>query len=113
MTRRPGMSLTETVVALGLAALLLPLMLELLPSSALMIQRAEDVQTATGIALEELQALRASPESGEAVVVRNDTRFAVTRTVHLLEEGVWDLVVQVQGPRGAPVTVATRMLKDP
>lgn len=103
-----GASLIEIVVALGLAALLLPLVMNLLPTSALALQRAEDLQAATGLAMRAMDEFRDDFQEREETLVVNGSKFEVTREKFEIRPRTWDLVVTVQGPRGAPVVLATR-----
>lgn len=105
---RRGFSLLEVVVALGLAALILPLMLELLPTSALALQRAEDLQTATGVAVRAMDQMRADPRAGNSKVELNRTVFTIVTEVHDVRPGVVDLVVRVTDERQHEVRLATR-----
>lgn len=105
------MSLIEVVVALALAALMLPLMLDLLPTSALALQKAEDLQTATGVALQAIDTMRLEPKDSDRDVVLNGTSFHVKERAYEISEGVYDLVVEVEFPRSEPVRLATRFRK--
>lgn len=110
--RRRGFSLLEVVVALALAALVLPLVLDLLPTSALALKRAEDLQAATGLATRALDEMRADPEPGQARVELNDTRFLVVREVFEIRPGILDLVVRVIDERKHEVRLATRIRRS-
>lgn len=110
--RRRGFSLLEVVVALALAALVLPLVLDLLPTSALALKRAEDLQAATGLATRALDEMRADPKPGQARVEINDTRFTVVREVFEVRPGITDLVVRVIDERKHEVRLATRIRRS-
>ena len=108
--KRPAFSLLEVVVALGILALLFPLMLDLIPSSRLASFRAELIQEATSSALLWLEQARAHPanRSGE-VVVNNVTFKAQTQIFPVPNESMDDIVVTFTPPRGAPIVLASRV----
>ncbi len=109
------MSLLEMVVALGLVALVLPFLLNLVPSSALALKRAEDVDAASAYATRLLEEARATPPTRPGVdldttVTLNNTRFR--REVHAVDNypALRDIVVAISGPaRLQPIRMATRL----
>ncbi|GMU55397.1 MAG: hypothetical protein AMXMBFR33_45430 [Candidatus Xenobia bacterium] len=112
-----GLSLLEMVVALGLLALVLPFLLNLVPSSALALKRAEDVDAASAYATRLLEEARATPPSRlgvdlDSFVTLNNTRFRVVREVYAVDNypALRDVVVAISGPaRLQPIRMATRL----
>jgi prepilin-type N-terminal cleavage/methylation domain-containing protein len=108
--KKAGFSLLEVVVALGILALLFPIMLNLVPSSRLATFRADLIQTATASALLWLEQARKNPVPRQAdVVVNNITFKATTQIFPVPQEAMDDIVVTFIPPRGGAIVVATRI----
>ncbi|MEW6278780.1 MAG: hypothetical protein AB1758_09175 [Candidatus Eremiobacterota bacterium] len=115
--RRRGLSLMELVVALGLLALTFPMLLNLLPASQLARRKAENLQSATSLALEWLEDARVNPPAGpgldrDLTVRLNGTRYQARREVVEVSPEAFDVVVTLEGP-GEPVRLATRIARGP
>lgn len=115
-----GLSLLEVVVALALIALVLPFLLNLVPSSALALKRSEDVNAASAYAAKLLEEVRADPSPTPGVVTStvrlNNTDFRIVREIYAVDRqpSLHDVVVSVHGPaRFAPIRVATRIGGSP
>ncbi len=113
-----GLSLLEVVVALALLALVLPFLLNLVPSSALALKRAEDVNAASAYAAKLLDESRCAPNftvgvDKQETVTLNNTEFQVAREIYAVQgmDEMRDVVVSVTGPRRfQPIRMATRLL---
>ncbi|MBI3924867.1 MAG: hypothetical protein HY319_04950 [Armatimonadetes bacterium] len=115
---RRGLSLLEVVVALGLLALVLPMLVNLIPSSAVALRRAQDIDAATAYAHKVLEEARrdstlAPGATLEAEVTINRTNFRMIREVYEVSPaslGLVDVVVLMQGtPSFPPIRLSTRM----
>lgn len=85
---RRAFSVIEVIVAFGLLSILVAIFFNLIPSSTLASMRAENRLSASNIAQNELESLRAAPYSGISArngnvreEMRGPTRFRVETTV--------------------------------
>ena len=115
---RRGASLLEVIIALGLLAIIIPLILNLLPSSMLSLRRAERLQVATTLAsyrIDEVAYLR--PEAGrdlDVVVDLPPNHYRVVREFYALDIYRLDVVVSCELVDSGlpPVRLATRLLRS-
>ncbi len=112
---RRGFSLVEIIVAAGLLALAIPLILNLLPTSFLSLRKAEAIQVATSLALYRMDEVAfLQPVTGVDLRERlkvGPRDYALTREFYQLDATRWDAVVCVECEDLAPIRVATRVLK--
>ncbi len=101
-----GMSLLEMVVCIGLLALVIPFVLNLIPSGSLALHKAEEVQAATATAALLIE------EAGEGDLDEERGEFHVRRAIYQVDDRLSDVVVEVTPRRGAPVRLATRIRVD-
>ena len=112
--RQKALSLLEVIVALGLVAVILPMLLSLFPTCLANLRHSEKVQIATTLAAYRLdEACLLLPEVGvdsdETVTVGKE-RYRVVREYYSLDSVRWEAVVTVtSASAGAPVRLATRL----
>jgi prepilin-type N-terminal cleavage/methylation domain-containing protein len=118
MKRNQGVTLVELVVCVALLGLVVGFVVNLLPTGTLGLQRASDVSAATAYGVEVVDNATQNPLNPyqqslvdiDRTVQVGPTDFHVTRTWYPAEGGtMYDVVVTMQGPRGTPVTVGTRV----
>lgn len=116
MTRR-AVSLLEVVVALGLMAVVIPLLLNLLPSSMMSLRRAERLQVATTLAayrMDEVNLLNPAPGVDlNEIVTLSSRRYQVVREFYIVDGDRLDVVVTVNllDSNLPPIRLATRVLR--
>jgi type II secretory pathway pseudopilin PulG len=114
-----GASLLEVVIALGLLAIIIPLIFNLLPSSMLSLRRAERLQVATTLAsyrMDELSLLE-EPQPGRDLdeeISLPPHRYRVVREFYALDTYRMDVVVSCELVESGlpPVRLATRLLRS-
>ncbi|MEW6281564.1 MAG: type II secretion system protein [Candidatus Eremiobacterota bacterium] len=111
--RHRGLSLLETVVAIGLVGLMIPFVLNLIPSGTLALKRAETLEVATAYGWKLIEEARRLPTVQGKDVDRDvkvgGTGFHVTREFFPVGDNLRDVVVTMRPSRGEPVRLATRM----
>lgn len=118
MSRR-AIGLMEVVVALGLLATVLPLLLNLFPSSLATMRRSEHLQTATGLAIYRLdecrllKKLRPGVDLDETVAL-GEQSFRLVREFYELDAMRLEVTVSVLvvGKKLAPVSLTTRLIRS-
>jgi hypothetical protein len=112
---RRGLSLVEIIVATGLLAVGIPLLLNLLPTSFLSVRKSEVIQQATSMAIYRLDEVPfLTPRAGVDLneVQRVGLRdFRVIREFYQLDSYRWDVVIQCSCEDLTPVRLATRIIK--
>lgn len=114
--RRRGLSLIEVIVAAGLFALAVPLLLNLLPTSFLSLRRSETIQTATSLALYRLDEVpflppREGVDLDESIAVK-DRVYRLVREFYRVDRVRWDVVIVCTTEELPPCRLATRVLRD-
>ena len=109
---RKGMSLLELVVCIGLLALVIPFVLNLIPSGTLALRKAEEVQEASAYGVILIDQARSSPALGLDLdenrrVGRSE--YHVRREIYQVDDRLRDVVVELTPRRGQPMRLATRM----
>ncbi|MFN8608170.1 MAG: prepilin-type N-terminal cleavage/methylation domain-containing protein [Vulcanimicrobiota bacterium] len=111
-----GFSLVEVIVAAGLLAVSIPLLLNLLPTSFLSLRKAELMQQATSMALYRLdEAQFLTPRRGVDLdeVQRVGARdYRLVREFYQLDSQRWDVVVSCGCDELTPVRMATRLIRE-
>ncbi|MBT9584834.1 hypothetical protein IV102_15930 [bacterium] len=111
------MSLLEVIVALALLAMILPLILNLLPTSMLSLRRAERLQIATTLASYRMdEANLVDPRPGvdvDEIVPLSSRRYHVVRQFYAIDSERIDVVVSVTllDTDLPPVSLASRLLR--
>ena len=113
---RRGGTLLEIVVAAGILALAIPLVLNLLPTGLLSLRKAESLQISTSLAFyrmdeARLLAPRSGPQPVELVQIGPQT-FTLAREFYQVDAQRWDVVVVCQPQGLAPVRLATRLVRE-
>jgi prepilin-type N-terminal cleavage/methylation domain-containing protein len=117
VTRR-GVSLLEVTVAAALMGIVLLAVVELLPSSTLSLQHAEDLEAATAYGLYMLDDARTYPEH---LLTAPDVELDVTvarSSWHVVRHavdggnGLADVVVTLSARHRPPITLGTRVSVD-
>ncbi|MBS2034524.1 hypothetical protein JST97_06040 [bacterium] len=117
MSRR-ALSLMEVVVAFGLLATVLPLLLNLFPTSLATLRRSGHLQTATSMAIYRLdECSRLNPRPGidlSETFSLGDQRFQVVREFYSLDAQRLEVTVSVVplGAKLAPVRLTTRLIRS-
>jgi len=112
---RRGVSLLEVVVALGLLAIVIPLLFNLLPSSILSLRRAERLQVATTLAAYRMDELSLMiPQAGvdvNEVISVPPHRYRVVREFYANDIYRMDVVVlcELLDSQLPPIRLATRL----
>lgn len=110
-----GHSLLEMVVAAGILAMALPLVLNLLPTSFFALRKAENIQIATSLAIYQLDEARyIAPRPGaeaETVTVGGQI-YRLTREFYRVDTVRWDVLVVCSNQQLAPVRLATRIIRE-
>lgn len=109
------MSLTETVAAAGLLALIVPLLLNLLPTGFLSLRRSECIETSTSLALYRMDEVSfVTPREGidldESIQVK-DRVYRLVREFYRLDPIRWDVVIVCTTPGEQPCRLVTRVLR--
>lgn len=113
-----GASLLEVVVALGLLAVIIPLIFNLLPSSMMALRRAERLQVATTLASYRMDELgRFNPVAGvdvDEVVVLPPQKYRLVREFYNVDAYRMDVVVSCHlvDTDLPPVRLATRLVRS-
>jgi prepilin-type N-terminal cleavage/methylation domain-containing protein len=116
--RRRGLSLVELVVCVALLGLVVGFVVNLIPAGTLGLQRATDVSAATAYGLETDDSATQTPLPANApmqvdvdrIVHLGNSDFHLVRSWYPTDSGqMFDVVVTLQGPRGAPVTLGMRV----
>ena len=113
-----GASLLEVVIALGLLAIIIPLIFNLLPSSMLSLRRAERLQVATTLAsyrMDEVALIEPQPGRDlDEVVTLPPHRYHLAREFYALDIYRLDVVVSCELVDSGlpPVRLATRLLRS-
>lgn len=110
-----GHSLLEMVVAAGILALALPLILNLLPTSFFALRKAENIQIATSLAIYQLDEARyLTPRLGAEVetVAVGGHDYQVAREFYRVDTLRWDVLVVCTSQQLAPVRLATRVIRE-
>ena len=114
MARR-ALSLIEVVVALGLVAVILPLLLSLFPTSLASLRQSERLQVATTLAAYRLdEACLLLPNPGvdlDETVTVGKQRYRVVREYYALDPMRLEAVVTVTLDDNRPDRLATRLGK--
>ena len=103
-------------MALSLAALVLPFLLNLIPSGRLAQQKGENLQAATAFALEWIEDASLKPPKVDGTdkdqtVLLNGVAFHATREARQVEgqKDLQDVIVTLTTPRGEPIRLAIRL----
>jgi hypothetical protein len=112
--RRRALSLIEIVVGLALLVLVLPLALNLIPSSMMVQRRAADTEAAVGVGMGWLEETRSETPLNTTTysldIPAGQTNFQGTRAIYSLDAYSCDVVILLQPPRGEPIQLAERIL---
>lgn len=116
MARR-GLSLLEIIFALGILATLLPLVLNLLPTSLLALRRSEQLQSATSLALYRVDEAQYLPRRA-GVDLQEDVRlgeltYHVVREMYRVDDRRYDVAVACGSSELPPVVLRTRLRVSP
>jgi hypothetical protein len=109
---RKGLSLLELVVCFGLLALVIPFVLNLVPSGTLALRKAEVVQEASAYGLVLIDEARNSPAMGldlDTTRTVGRTEFRIRREIYQVDDRLRDVVVELTPRRGQTMRLATRM----
>ncbi len=109
---KKGLSLLELVVAFGLLALVLPFVLNLIPSGTLAMKKAEEIQEASAYGWKLIEEARASTALGvdlNTQVTLGTTQYQVVREIYQVDDRLRDVVVELRPRRGEPQRLAARM----
>ncbi|MEW6281907.1 MAG: hypothetical protein AB1758_25095 [Candidatus Eremiobacterota bacterium] len=121
---RRGLSLMELVVAVGLVALVVPLVLSLLPSGILTERKATSLEASTLLALTWLEEARKTPPAPPDSFTRRWTdrdqllrlggaEFRATRLNSVVSDDLLDVVITLDPTgRGENVVMSTRILRS-
>jgi hypothetical protein len=104
--------LLELVVCVALLALVIPFVLNLVPSGTLALKKSEQVQEASCYAFKLIEEARNSPAMGldlDTTVRLGTTDYAVRREIFQVDSRLRDVVVEMKPGRGQPIRLATRM----
>jgi hypothetical protein len=115
---KSGVSLLEVVVALGLVAVIMPLILNLLPSSMMSLRRSERLAVATTLAAYRLDEAQLLPykvgQDLDEVINLNPQRYRLQRVFTPVDDYRVDVSVScvLLDSNLPPIELRTRLIRE-
>jgi prepilin-type N-terminal cleavage/methylation domain-containing protein len=123
MGHREGFTLIEMIVALGIIAVSLIMIISIIPTGVLSLKKAEDIQSASAYGMSLIEETRKSRPAYTAYPVTdltaekvfNNTRFLFQRDIYAIDSqnphNFYDIVVTITWSRQPqPLRLSTRIL---